>query len=77
MGWVENQQARGYSNTGSPASQPRPPTMHFSFPKLKEKLRGKWFRDAEETMASYKKADETTAQCEGAKCSSHWFHQMG
>ncbi|GBP69180.1 hypothetical protein EVAR_98252_1 [Eumeta japonica] len=64
-----------YRNTGSPVLQPDlAPCDFYLFRKMKEKLGGKWFTDAEEAGAAYKKAVEATPKCEWAKCFSHWFH---
>ncbi|GBP12414.1 hypothetical protein EVAR_75830_1 [Eumeta japonica] len=55
-----------------PYSPDLAPCDFYSLPKIKEKLRGKWFTDAEEVVASYEKVVKTILKFEWEK----WFYQM-
>lgn len=59
-----------------PYSPDLAPCDFYLFPKIKEKLRGKRFMDAEEAVAAFQKAVEETPKDEWAKCFSQWFHRM-
>lgn len=60
----------------SPYSPDLAPCDFYLFPKIKEKLRGKHFMDAEEAVAAFQNAVEETPKAEWARCFSQWFHRM-
>lgn len=59
-----------------PYSPDLAPCDFYLFPKIKEKLKGKRFMNAEEAVAAYRDAIEETPKDEWAKCFSQWFHRM-
>ncbi|XP_052753346.1 histone-lysine N-methyltransferase SETMAR-like [Galleria mellonella] len=59
-----------------PYSPDLAPCDIYLFRKIKEKLRGKRFMDAEEAVATFRKAAEEIPKDEWAKCFSQWFYRM-
>lgn len=59
-----------------PYSPDLAPCDFYLFRKIKEKLRGKRFMDAEEAVATFQKAVEEIPKDEWAKCFSQWFYRM-
>ncbi|GBP33322.1 Histone-lysine N-methyltransferase SETMAR [Eumeta japonica] len=51
----------------APHSPDLAPCDLYSFLRIKEKLRGTWFTDAEEAVDPYEEAVDTSPKCEWAK----------
>lgn len=59
-----------------PYSPDLSPNDFFTFPKIKEKLRGQRFQSPEEAVEAYKMAILNTPTSEWNKCFNNWFERM-
>ena len=59
-----------------PYSPDLSPNDFFTFPRIKNMLRGKRFQTSEEAVDAYKTAILTTPTSEWNKCYNDWFHRM-
>jgi [histone H3]-lysine36 N-dimethyltransferase SETMAR len=59
-----------------PYSPDLSPNDYFTFPRIKEKLRGQRFQSPEEAVEAYKMAILTTPTSEWNECFNNWFERM-
>jgi len=59
-----------------PYSPDLSPNDFFTFPRIKEKLRGQRFQSPEEAVEAYKSLISTTSTLEWNNCFNNWFERM-